>query len=152
MPASSSALLFSSRNSLLGHGSTISFLETKHVNESIKLEQASCILLFFNRCLGSHQTGILFLPRTAWTESRTSAKCCHLTNIEDGNNDEGNVIIATAFEARSMLFRACRNANISQSWIYITTTCWGSLLRTSAEIVTMVKQKKIMEAEQRDHW
>jgi hypothetical protein len=56
------------------------------------------------------------LPRTASTEIKMSARCCHRIAIEGVRSVAGKVINATALETRSKLFSDCKNLSISQSW------------------------------------
>jgi len=55
------------------------------------------------------------MPGIALTESRVSAKCCHLLEKDGDKSVCGTVIIATAFEALTMPFKDLIKASISQS-------------------------------------
>jgi len=55
------------------------------------------------------------VPGIALTESRVSAKCCHLVEKNGDKSICGIVIIATAFEALTMPFKDLIKASISQS-------------------------------------
>lgn len=56
------------------------------------------------------------VPWIALTDSKVSAKCCHLFEKDGERREVGNVITATAFEARTMLFKDLMKESISQSY------------------------------------
>jgi hypothetical protein len=58
---------------------------------------------------------VLGLPGIAFIDISVSARCCHLLQKESDRTVYGNVITATALEARTMAFSDLINETMSQS-------------------------------------